>query len=654
MYVSNSAAANIYLAADGFLNVGAIEKTAASIDKAMSKVEGAKPTGFFAISLKAKPGAYSAAKDKKRDFKYLATRMVKVAARKRAPAATSAKVIFTQYDPKVLGRELAAKQRTILSAIQRHMTKLPKEAEKIKGEKAGIREEAQKKHDVALEALTGLLSEAGFNVEANMVQSSGPFGSVTLLKVGKNEVVSIGKSDLAKFNAAKRANRSESASPSIESLSAASSRLKLLEAENIILRKYQRDIYLNDRDRDAKKAGYEVDNDDADRIARRKRLVEARKKMRAAGIKNPILTTARHHEVEEAIELELHRQEKKQTKKSHSASLSGDSAAKILGRLKKLHPKVQFEVEDAENWPDADTSSPNLIVAELKGHLVYDVLKDVDASPLGSVKAAAKYWGLSEEAVKLISEFNGAGRSESAGVGAWQQEMIDVIHSVVPSAVVGANGGDVPKARVAELLAAFKQAGHQYIKRGNSKYLIFASEHTAHNDYLGILLDNTKAPAKISFIDDRDDDFESESAAMKPLLASTLAEISALEKKFAKIDKQLEAIRAKGKGKNREEHQALIAKRNALVKKKQADPDWKVLSKLRNKRDALWAARLKRANASKDASVKALVKKYTAHLKSAGKVRAPSARDSYRAKTYAMQKAIEAAVVASSKTRAAK
>lgn len=210
MYVSNSAAANIYLAADGFLNVGAIEKTAASIDKAMSKVEGVKPTGFFAISLKAKPGAYSAAKDKKRDFKYLATRMVKVAARKRAPAATSAKVIFTQYDPKALGRELAAKQRTILSAIQRHMTKLPKEAEKIKGEKAGIREEAQKKHDVALDALTGLLSEAGFNVEANMVQSSGPFGSVTLLKVGKNEVVSIGKSDLAKFNAAKRALKSES------------------------------------------------------------------------------------------------------------------------------------------------------------------------------------------------------------------------------------------------------------------------------------------------------------------------------------------------------------------------------------------------------------------------------------------------------------
>lgn len=546
MYVSNSAAANIYLAADGFLNVGAIEKTAASIDKAMSKVEGAKPTGFFAISLKAKPGAYSAAKDKKRDFKYLATRMVKVAARKRAPAATSAKVIFTQYDPKALGRELAAKQRTILSAIQRHMTKLPKEAEKIKGEKAGIREEAQKKHDVALEALTGLLSEAGFNVEANMVQSSGPFGSVTLLKVGKNEVVSIGKSDLAKFNAAKRANRSE------------------------------------------------------------------------------------------------------------SASLSGDSAAKTLSRLKKLHPKVQFEVEDAENWPDADTSSPNLIVAELKGHLVYDVLKDVDASPLGGVKAAAKYWGLSEEAVKLISEFNGAGRSESAGVGAWQQEMIDVIHSVVPSAVVGANGGDVPKARVAELLAAFKQAGHQYVKRGNSKYLIFASEHTAHNDYLGILLDNTKAPAKISFIDDRDDDFESESAAMKPLLASTLAEISALEKKFAKIDKQLEAIKAKGKGKNREEHLALIAKRDALIKKKKADPNWKALSKLRNKRDALWAARLKRANASKDASVKALVKKYAAHAKSAGKVRAPAEREAYRAKTYAMQKAIEAAVVASSKTRAAK
>ena len=46
-----------------------------------------------------------------------------------------------------------------------------------------------------------------FAPDRDMVESTGMFGKTVLIKVGPQSVISIGKSDLAKFNAAKRAAR---------------------------------------------------------------------------------------------------------------------------------------------------------------------------------------------------------------------------------------------------------------------------------------------------------------------------------------------------------------------------------------------------------------------------------------------------------------
>lgn len=205
--VSVSAAANPFLSADGLLDFIAVGKLKAQLDKAAGEE---KPTAVYVVSAKAKPGKYVAskntvAKGKVRDYKYFQTRMVKVAGRKTAPRTATNVVLFSSFDAKLIGRELATKQRQAVSAVGAHMRKVESLAKTISAEKTKNREAAQAEHDVALDALMGLLEEAGFDTDRDMVQSSGPFGSVTLLKVAKDKVVSIGKSDIKKFNAAKRA-----------------------------------------------------------------------------------------------------------------------------------------------------------------------------------------------------------------------------------------------------------------------------------------------------------------------------------------------------------------------------------------------------------------------------------------------------------------
>lgn len=208
-------AANPFLAADGFLNVASIIKSGAALQKAVDNMGEAAPklTGCYVISTKAKPGNYSAAKDKARDFKYLTTRLVKVAERKRLPKEGVSVLLFPTYDK--LPRDLSATQRSMVSAVSQHMKKLEKEAEKIKGEKADIRDAANAAFNDSVDLLRTMLNaipeaarkQMKFAPDRDMVESTGMFGKTVLIKVGPQSVISIGKSDLAKFNAAKRAAR---------------------------------------------------------------------------------------------------------------------------------------------------------------------------------------------------------------------------------------------------------------------------------------------------------------------------------------------------------------------------------------------------------------------------------------------------------------
>lgn len=90
------------------------------------------------------------------------------------------------------------------TAANRHNTKAEKVVTKVKGEKAKIRDAAEADFQNNVDQLKALLAGAGLK-EANIVTGSGMFGTVVYVKLPKGGVVSIGKADTTKFNAAKKA-----------------------------------------------------------------------------------------------------------------------------------------------------------------------------------------------------------------------------------------------------------------------------------------------------------------------------------------------------------------------------------------------------------------------------------------------------------------
>lgn len=215
MHESTSAAAT-FKSADGLLNFDAVFKLQTQIADILKKAQKAgkdvKATGYFVVSTRAKPVAYSAASAKKDDIRYQVRRATKVASRKnvKPEALARVKILLTLLDGADVPAALKAKIKDAATAISQHSAKLEKVKASIDKKKAVLREASEKAHGLAVADLKKVL-EAGGVPEKNIVEAQGFMGKAILVKLSATSVVSIGKSDIKKFNAARRANTSTSA-----------------------------------------------------------------------------------------------------------------------------------------------------------------------------------------------------------------------------------------------------------------------------------------------------------------------------------------------------------------------------------------------------------------------------------------------------------
>lgn len=204
--ISLSATPNPYLLADGMVNLPKIITLGERAAKYITPDGGnAQVLGAYYYPRKAKPIGYSAAKEKKPDVKYMSQRAVKLTFRKRLTTNPNVKLLLPILAPKLPGvtPALAAQIKLAHAAVKRHVTKsesVKTKATKIRG---AVREADLKVFDSSVGMLKDLLSKAGLN-EANVVESQSMFGKVVLVKLGADNVISISKSDMTKFRAAKK------------------------------------------------------------------------------------------------------------------------------------------------------------------------------------------------------------------------------------------------------------------------------------------------------------------------------------------------------------------------------------------------------------------------------------------------------------------
>lgn len=205
--ISLSATPNPYLLADGMVNLPKIITLGERAAKLITPDGGnAQVLGAYYYPRKAKPIGYSAAKEKKPDVKYLSQRAVKLTFRKRLTTNANVKLLLPILAPKLPGvtPALAAQIKQAHAAIKRHVTK----SESVKGKatkiRGAIREADQKVFESSVSLLKDLAAKAGLN-EANIVESQSMFGKVVLVKLGPDNVISVGKSDMTRFRAAKKA-----------------------------------------------------------------------------------------------------------------------------------------------------------------------------------------------------------------------------------------------------------------------------------------------------------------------------------------------------------------------------------------------------------------------------------------------------------------
>lgn len=200
----STSAANAYLDADNHLNVARVEALNTAIQKKVGKNTEEKTTMVFKIPRKAKIAKYSTGKANKGDLKYLGQRAVKISAAKRMSDASliKNKPLLMVYDKRVIGDALAAKAKMAASAINTHMKRAGKTKTMVTKEKGKLRDAANKDFDGAMVAFQKIVAAGGLN-PSDMVVTTGMMGKTVLLRVGKDMVVSVGKSDMKRFKAAK-------------------------------------------------------------------------------------------------------------------------------------------------------------------------------------------------------------------------------------------------------------------------------------------------------------------------------------------------------------------------------------------------------------------------------------------------------------------
>lgn len=207
---TSESAANAYLMEDGLVNFSKIATLSDRIEKAMKGQEDAKTTAVFVAPRRAKPVQFSATKQRSGDHKYLLSRAVKVVSRKRITpeAYARVKVLLKCYDPASLTKALADGQKLAQAALKSHMGKMNKVTVKVKKEKGKIRDAEGKVFDESLDLVYEILQQGGLPV-GSITETKGMFGSQMLVKLDEGHVISIGKSDISKFRAAKKAEKAE-------------------------------------------------------------------------------------------------------------------------------------------------------------------------------------------------------------------------------------------------------------------------------------------------------------------------------------------------------------------------------------------------------------------------------------------------------------
>ena len=207
MFLSLSAA-NPFIDADGLLNVGAAAALARKINTAAAKAEAPKVVGVY-YTAKALPKRSDSAQ-KKGDHKYLGLRSAKIRVRKSVPKGAKPEnvikgeilaVVYEGLNNKPLEKEMA----TFVRACGSHNTKGEKVSSKVKDEKAAIREANAAAFEDNVSELKEILIEAGLKATSFAESTSFMGQKSVLVKLPKGGVISLGSSDVQKFNAAKRA-----------------------------------------------------------------------------------------------------------------------------------------------------------------------------------------------------------------------------------------------------------------------------------------------------------------------------------------------------------------------------------------------------------------------------------------------------------------
>ena len=216
--VALAATNNNYLNNDNHLNVAKVQELNTMVKEALKElpttnekgkaIKPPKPTATFVIKRKAKIVKFDSAMNKNGNLTYLARRALPVKEVKRLTERGAVRNvdILTVYDKEVLGSKLAAKVKEAVSAIQTHMKRADKTKDSVKKEKTVIRDANAKEFDRCAKVFRAFLKENGVDVEKDLVQTSGGLGGkAVLLRLDKDTVVSIGRSEMAKFKAAKKA-----------------------------------------------------------------------------------------------------------------------------------------------------------------------------------------------------------------------------------------------------------------------------------------------------------------------------------------------------------------------------------------------------------------------------------------------------------------
>lgn len=207
---SVSATKEDFVQADGMLNFTKIMSLAERIDKHIAKSESetpAKPAAVYVMSRKAKPLPYSAAKERAAEPKYTKQRAIKIATRVRMPKPemmARIKLLFTEYTKDALTPQLFADQKAAVMAIKQHMKKAEGVLGRLAKTMTKIRADEGKVFEESIGILKSLLEKAGIK-DANVAIGQSMFGKQMMIKLDADHVVSVGKSDVSRFRAAKRA-----------------------------------------------------------------------------------------------------------------------------------------------------------------------------------------------------------------------------------------------------------------------------------------------------------------------------------------------------------------------------------------------------------------------------------------------------------------